>query len=866
MIGLGEDGTVDQELYESLQGNLWAKTNPYKPLWMHLLETGIVAQALLEWGSFKPLAAELKRYLPLTDEQVFHWVGYMAAVHDIGKAFPAFQQQGTETGIAVLLKENGLVYPSPDGFRHEVYGEEKIYQLWKEQGIFGKLRDRHRLAAVIGRHHQGKKATAASKGYGSGDVREKIWTSLQADLEKQMRDIFRPEYVVPEHYDAVCMMLLGLVVVADWIASGDDFADLSPSRKPQQVIADTQKIIGDFLRHNHLLHHAPHMEIDGFTKLWPKIPVTGMRPLQWTVEEIFADGQEMPLGVIMEAPMGCGKTEAGLYAACRLAQRWGKEGFYVALPTSATANQMVGRMNAMLASLNDTQAKLMHSMAWMQENSESNFQTEDAGEAELWTSPMKRGLISPFAVGTIDQAMMAAMRIKYGCLRLAGLAQKVLIIDELHSYDAYMSSIIEKLLSWCRALHIPVVMLSATLPSSSKENFAKCYAYEEGHMDSAVYPSVTLLYDDKLPRQVNVAGSMPEMNVGIDCQSLLEQPAKVADLVVQKAKNGGCLCVLLNTVKDAQNTYQAIRERLPDYPMILFHARFHAKRRQEIERECLTKLSTDKTQRPSRLIVVATQVVEQSLELDFDYMISAICPMDLLLQRMGRLWRHENTLRPAGMTGPHMTILVPEHEDYGSTGYVYYELLLQRTREELQNHTSINLPQDIPVLVQHVYEGTPTTEEQLEAWMSYRIDKDVKTGAAGVRELPLPMVDKFCLYDDSGELFSDEETDFLPAKTRVGEASIRIAIIPQEDFQELPENGRVRREQAKKILSWSVSVSANKLKLEKKTCCGGIRPWRGDGLLRGLFVMPGIKGRCEFDDGSWVELNNEYGLVMDNKR
>ncbi|SFW17021.1 CRISPR-associated helicase/endonuclease Cas3 [Selenomonas ruminantium] len=857
---------MNEELYELLQDNIWAKSNPYKPLWLHLLETGIVAQSLLELGSFRPLAKELQRYLLLTEEQVYQWVGYMASVHDIGKAFPAFQQQGAETKIPALLKEHGLLCPNPDGFRHEAYGEEKLYQIWKKQGLFGNLRERHRLAAVIGRHHQGKKTAVVSNGFGSKDKREEIWTRLQVELEKQMREVFCPENVLPKHYDAVCMMLLGVVVVADWIASGEEFSHLPPLRSKQQVIDDTQKIMQKFLERNHLLHHAPNWEIDSFTKLWPNISAVDMRPLQRTVEKIFADEQEMPLGVILEAPMGCGKTEAGLYVACRLAQRWGKEGFYVALPTAATANQMVERMNAMLARLNDPQAKLMHSMAWLHTDSEHNVQTEDAGEAELWTSPMKRGLISPFAVGTIDQVMMATMRVKYGCLRLAGLAQKVLIIDELHSYDAYMSSIIEKLLSWCRVLHIPVVMLSATLPASSKEKFARCYAYEEGHMDSGIYPAVTLLYDDKVSRQVAVAGSMPEMNVGIDCQPLLGHPDKVADFVVQKTKNGGCLCVLLNTVKEAQDTYRIIREKLPDYPAMLFHARFHAKRRQEIERECLAKLGTDKGKRPSKLIVVATQVVEQSLDLDFDYMISALCPMDLLLQRMGRLWRHKNTLRPKGMTEPHMTILVPEKEDYGNTGYVYYELLLQRTREELKNHTSINLPQDIPTLVQRVYEGAPTTELQLEAWMSYIMDKEVKAGAAGVQELPSPMADKFCLYDDEDELFSDDETDFLPAKTRLGEASIRIAIIPQEEFQKLPKNGRVRREKAKEILSWSVSVSANKLKLENKTCYGGTQPWKGDGLLRGLFVLPGNNGRCGFDDGSWIKLNDEYGLVMKNAR
>lgn len=855
---------MDEELYQSLEANLWAKSNPYKPLWMHLLETGVVAQALLKDGSFQPLAHELQRYLSLNEQQVYQLVGYMAAVHDIGKAFPAFQQQAEDSKSAIILKQAGLVCPDAKGFRHEIYGEEKLYRIWKEQGFFGGMRERHQLAAVIGKHHQGKHDTPLSKGYGWGDTREKIWTRLQMHLEEQMREIFQPVNVLPNHYDAVCMMLLGIVVTADWIASGDDFAGLAAERTSQQVIADTEQIMRRFLQQNHLCHHSPRQEINRFTKLWPKIPVSGMRPLQKTVEEVFADEKEMPLAVILEAPMGCGKTEAGLYTACRLAQRWGKEGFYVALPTSATANQMVGRMNAMLEGLKDPQAKLMHSMAWMQQEHDTHFQTEDAAEAELWTSPMRRGLISPFAVGTIDQVMMAAMKVKYGCLRLAGLAQKVLIIDELHSYDAYMSSIIENLLCWCRVLHIPVVMLSATLPASSKEKFATCYDYEDGLLDSATYPAVTLLYDDKKPRQIAVASGQVETKVTIDCQPLLGKTATIAELVAQKVALGGCICVLLNTVKDAQDTYRAIRSRLPEYPAILFHARFHAKRRNEIEQECLEKLSTDKTKRPKKLIVVATQVVEQSLDLDFDYMISAICPMDLLLQRLGRLWRHKDTIRPTGMDKPHMTVLVPDGVDYGSTGFVYYELLLQRTNEELQKLTEICLPRDISILVQRVYEGAPTNEEQLEAWMSYGMDKEVKEGAAKIKELPLPMQDAFCLSgSDKQDLFSDNEEDFMAAKTRLGEPSVRIAVIPTAEFKYLPTNGRVSRKQAKEILSWSVSAAAKNIQPEELTCRNGLKAWKGEGLLQGVFVFPGDAGHCDFANGSWLELNHEYGLLMD---
>ena len=156
------------------------------------------------------------------------------------------------------------------------------------------------------------------------------------------------------------MLLLGIMITADWIASGDTFAFLSTNRSEEQVIADTRRLMKDFLQENHMLHRQASYKIDTFTKLWPDIKPSGMRNLQKTVEKIFADEQEKPLGVILEAPMGCGKTEAGLYAACRLAQRWGKEGFYVALPTAATSNQMYERMNKMLEKLQDPQAKLMH--------------------------------------------------------------------------------------------------------------------------------------------------------------------------------------------------------------------------------------------------------------------------------------------------------------------------------------------------------------------------------------------------------------------------------------------------------------------------------------------------------------------------
>lgn len=863
---------MDDESYAKIKNRvrelLWAKTEPFKPLKIHLLETGIVAQELVMTGCFVPLEKELERYLDFERDQVLALVGYIASIHDIGKAFASMQEKADGTSLAGFIKKYHLGGEIPAVFRHEIYGAERLKKIWQVQKRFKDSRVCRRFADIIRLHHQGKAADKGGSRIQNEDW-ERIWEELQEELEQTMWETFRPDDVRPTNLNVVCMILLGLVIAADWISSGETFADLPVSRSKEEVVRDTRRLMKTFLINNQMLHHPAPAGITDFTKLWPNIPREGMRPLQQVLERVLANETEIPLGVILEAPMGCGKTEAGLYAACRLAQRWGKEGFYVALPTAATSNQMYGRVNVMLERLQDPQAKLMHSMAWLMDEQEHRYQTEDESDAQLWTAPMRRGLISPFAVGSVDQVMMSAMRTKYGVLRLAGLAQKVLIIDELHSYDAYMGSIIESLLKWCRVLHVPVVMLSATLSAEKKECFAKCYAYQEKTLNSAVYPSITLLYDDRPPRQVSVPEKKHQMQVHIEMQPYLEKPAEIAELVKKKmGQSGGCCCILLNTVSEAQAVYREIREQLPDTSCILFHARFSANRRQEIEKECLDKLSTDKAKRPNNLIVVATQVVEQSLDLDFDYMVSDICPIDLLLQRMGRLWRHADTVRPKGVSLPEMTVLVPEASDYQKSGVVYPEILLQKSVKELLGHSEISLPEDIPVMVQHVYDGFDLDEKTIEQWMEYQIDNEQQRNQSQIQILGDPLPDRFCLADSSGKLgdlfYSDEDTAFLPARTRLGEVSRRIAIVPEKLFKQLAKTDKPSRKLAKQILGYSVNVAERKIKrflLQK--CADGQNPIDGQGLLMGTWILPGKDGRCLFSQGGTLEMNETIGFLIE---
>ena len=859
-----EDSLV---LEDELRKCLWAKMAPFKPLWMHLLETGIVAQQLITIGCFVPLADELVKYLEIDKEKVVALVGYLSATHDTGKCHPAWEGAVPEAEIRTLLEKYGLFLPWK--IRHEQYGAMRLKKIWKEKKRFSSERVINRMAAVIRLHHQGHLQTKATCGRMETDT-EAVWAVLQNELEDAMWRIFAPNDIQPKSIDAVCMLLLGIMITADWIASGDTFAFLSTNRSEEQVIADTRRLMKDFLQENHMLHRQASYKIDTFTKLWPDIKPSGMRNLQKTVEKIFADEQKKPLGVILEAPMGCGKTEAGLYAACRLAQRWGKEGFYVALPTAATSNQMYERMNKMLERLQNPQAKLMHGMAWMMDTEAEEQQHFAEKDAELWTAPMRRGLISPFAVGTIDQVMVSVMRAKYGALRLAGLAQKVLIIDELHAYDAYMGTIIESLLKWCRVLHIPVVMLSATLPAEKKESFAGCYEYSEGSIDSQVYPAVTLLYDDQVPSQIPVKKDPTRSDIKIELTLSLGQAEDIAKLVQLKIGNGGCFCVLLNTIREAQEAYLQIRKLMPTVDCVLFHARFSADRRKAIEHRCLEQLSGKKGKMPERLIVVATQVVEQSLDIDFDYMITAICPIDLLLQRMGRLWRHADTKRPKGMDEPQFMVLVPPDADYGATGVVYPEIILQRSQQEISKRKFVHLPEDIPQMVQNVYNDYEIDETTIEQWMAYQMSNDVMQGQAKLQALPDPSEKNFSLAGgDSpvGDLFySDDESAFLPAKTRLGEISRRIAIVPMDLFGQVQSEEKIHRKTAKAVLGYSVSVPERRIKfLLGKKCKNGMQPMDGYGLLRGTWIVPAEQGSCEFEGGGALKMDEELGLLIEGE-
>jgi CRISPR-associated endonuclease/helicase Cas3 len=547
-------------------------------------------------------------------------------------------------------------------------------------------------------------------------------------------------------------------------------------------------------------------------------------------------------------------------------RKWEKDGFYVALPTAATSNQMVSRLREWFAA-NDIldQVRLLHGMAWMVDDDtcEQRMNTEDHEEITRWLAPLRRGLLGQFAVGTIDQAMLSVTKARYGVLRLLGLSNKVLVIDEIHSYDVYMGEFILLLLQWCKAMEIPVVMLSATLPPKLKAKLLSPYTSQPL---SEAYPMITAVCEDGSVEEIPIEKTVKNMEVSVGLLPILNDPEKIAHKAAELTESGGCICVLMNTVRQAQNVFSAL-ERSFDGKLLLFHAQFPAGKRNEIEQECIRLFGKDKSQRPQKAILVATQVVEQSLDVDFDAMLTAVAPMDLVLQRMGRIFRHDDTIRPKHFQTPAQWILIPDGENFGVDAYVYPEVLLRQTAHLLAERNTVKIPGDLAPLVAAGYDDSKVPPEECEKWIEHVLGEQIEAGQS--RKYLIGAPDKiYSALGDSSQLFDDEgENKYLTVQTRLGEPSVRIALLEPELYAQVAQCtsdgvAKVRdRKLAEQVLQQSVSVAKRRISFPK---CD-LLDTMGAMLLAGVKIYPAQNGCCEFPGGR-ICFDSKLGLVIEEEK
>lgn len=840
--------------------SMCAKSEPFQSIPVHGIVSGVTAQVLFSQFLSPGTAQKLERLLRLSEEETANLIGYLVSLHDIGKLAPRFMERIASPELYKQLKEEDLLPRFSEHVRHEKTTQQLLKTMWKKEGAA--LRTLNFYSGILGAHHQGKS--------GNGEGAAPLWEPFQQEMEQRMRNFFGPVPSLPEvpknELGFLGSVLLGLTVLADWISSGAYFGHAQDWMGEPDFREKVREQAIEFLRKSGLMRQALNFG-ETFCSVWPDIPEDGMRPLQKETEALFRQTEERISLLLLEAPMGEGKTEAGMYAALCMAKQWQKNGFYIGLPTAATSNQMVGRIRRLLEQHNVSErVRLLHAMAWLADEEIPNtFSMNDSEEEDAvlrWLEPVRRGLLSSCAVGTVDQAMMSVLMVKYGVLRLLGLSGKVLVIDELHAYDAYMSGILVSLLEWCKALEIPVVLLSATLPPEKKQEMLEPFL--SGPVGNA-YPAITAVTESGSLLLREIPGTARRQIVQTQLLEILHCPSKIAEEAVRLTRDGGCLCILLNTVRQAQEVYAALKEQATDVRLLLFHAQFPAARRDEIEKECLRLFGPDKSARPAKAILAATQVVEQSLDIDMDFMLTAAAPIDLLLQRAGRMFRHENTPRPGTAKGPVLRVLVPPDGDFGADGFVYPECLLRQNIHLLDKKQEIRIPEDMAQLVADGYNSEKAPPDELESWLERLMDDQVQKSQGTQYLLGSPYAAFRPIREPEQLCFDDlEQNSYLSAKTRLGEPSRRIALLEPELYEKLSVLAeevqgrrciRMRsRELAREVLRQSVSVREKRL--------SGLEPGiYGKGLLEDTDIFPAEQGVYQSSDGRRIVFDPEFGVL-----
>jgi CRISPR-associated endonuclease/helicase Cas3 len=472
-----------------------------------------------------------------------------------------------------------------------------------------------------------------------------------------------------------------------------------------------------------------------------------------------------PAVVLVEAAMGAGKTEAALALACRQIQTGAAGGIYFALPTQVTSNRIHLRVRDFLSRClaEPAMLRLAHMNSWLRED--ANIHVPPAGRddatpdtARKWFASSKRALLAPFGVGTIDQALLGVVAAKHFFVRQFALAGKVVVLDEVHSYDLYTGTLVGQLVRTLRELGATVVILSATLTGQRKRELLDL-------PDSAplaeAYPLLTVLPRNGGPLQEQAASAGSPQKVQVCCVQLGE--AEAAAECLRRAKAGQCVLWIRNTVAEAQAAMKRLRsERCGKTPeLALLHSRFPLFRREQLERLWLNRLGKNPRRRPRGCVLVATQVVEQSVDIDADFLLTDLAPTDMLLQRIGRLWRHQGRAemaarRPAAakhevwVNHPGLpdeggaTALVAA---LGKSAHVYAPYVLLRSLAEWQQvaqHGVLTLPNDIRSILEATYDPGKEADDS-PAWADLR--RRLQTEAAELRQKALSATRVWTLPD-----------------------------------------------------------------------------------------------------------------------
>lgn len=677
--------------------DIYAKSDG-KKLIDHLLESGYIAHALLTYGRGKNAIQHIAKLLNVDVDKLIDLICFLIGTHDIGKAHPTFQLNLNDSNTfcdeihdtIIKLCLNGLVDVTDSGeMRHERYSRDILYDYFNDLGL-----DEYSykyLADIVAFHHQGKLGDAKELTvcYGSEtEDRWKEWKNVQKQMIEKVRSIwnidtdFINSLENKKYTNGLCYFILSVMVTSDWIVSGKHWA-----RKLYECENDIEKAAEQFITENELCCKPIKNYLGNLS--WNNVFSFSKNDLQKSVTETaYCDSNIC----VIEYPCGYGKTEAALALALKLGAD--KSGIYLAAPTMSTAKGLANRCRdiAKNAGIDMNIPEFDSSMIWEDNEMEKI-------PRELWTSKTRHQMLYPFAVGTIDQALKSVIKYRYSCIGMLGLSDKVVIIDEVHAYDAYMLTELKALIRWCKFLGVPIILLSATLPTATKQQLFSASGIKADIKEySNKYPLITYAYNGKLIQEhidcVGKDANISTIETNDSLKTLFDSALSV---------ESGCIALITQTVDDAFALYDMLNDVETGCDVILYHGRMSVSDKSDKVKELLRLFGKDRSERPKKAIVVATSIIEQSLDVDFDYMFTALAPIDLLIQRLGRVHRHSDngTIRETEKVDNPFTVVIPR--SYDSLARIYDSEILNRTKIELARIKKINTVSSVRNIIDNVY-------------------------------------------------------------------------------------------------------------------------------------------------------------------
>ncbi len=662
----------------------WGKTGQaadhrpfeYHLLPYHCLDVAAVGSVFLQKN--QSLLERLAAYSGIRRHDFIHWVVFFLALHDLGKFADSFQSLNPRVQAKLKKGVSNRVY---GGLRHDSLGFVLWHQVLRKEfetlGIMRATKGSKRrqvketpvdvwMAVVTG--HHGIPAKLSSTRTFSDDFEEPEDTEAARSFVGELCALLLPQRRFPtcelEKIRLISWWIAGFTVLCDWLGSN---ADLFPHQSLILPLSDYWQLTLQQAERAVAETGLMPIEVSGQLSLEQLIPSVQQKQLAYTpLQQQSCDFglMESPHLFILEDVTGAGKTEAAVLLAHRLMHAGFGRGIYFALPTMATANSMYARMGKAYRSFFSPGSNPSLILAHGARGLSSEFRqsvlpvtaanNSDYGDGTMpagahcngWLADnRKKALLADIGVGTIDQALLAVLPSRHQCLRLLGLLNKILIVDEVHACDSYMHELLCALLKAHSAAGGSAILLSATLSQEQRQALVDSYRAGRNRQQSALqsidyssYPLFTSVNDYEIRELVVDTRASIKREVHI---KLLHEQEAVEKLLARTVASGKCACWIRNTVADARETFVALQQSHPEWRIELFHARFMLGDRLDIENSVVRRFGKKSTsQERNGRILIATQVVEQSLDLDFDEMITDLAPIDLIIQRSGRLRRH----------------------------------------------------------------------------------------------------------------------------------------------------------------------------------------------------------------------------------